>query len=80
MTFLFSTNQNAVINKNFKIIAQPIIDEVEKKKRSEFHSALIFYLLISGEPFERIKFSISSQEKRDASPYIVCLRTEVLRP
>ena len=29
------TNQNAVINRNVKIIAQPIIDEVEKKRKAE---------------------------------------------
>ena len=28
------TNQNAVINRNIKIIAQPIIDEVEKKRKA----------------------------------------------
>ena len=29
------TNQNAAINKNVKIIAQPITDEVEKKRKAE---------------------------------------------
>ena len=29
------TNQNAVINRNIKIIAQSIIDEVEKKREAE---------------------------------------------
>ena len=28
------TNQNAAINRNIKIIAQPIIDEVEKKRKA----------------------------------------------